>query len=148
MSRAYAEFLVRIARQYLMPSHRLLSVDRRSVQWSPDLDSPQVDCPKTWPTCSVNSRNSPMVCALSFIGCPAVTLTVLSLTVAARVIMTARGWRTTAAHSTTKTSGVLGIPYQSRGPNRSRGPGGGGTGDTVPPQQSSKPLMVGHVALK
>jgi len=81
-----------------------------------------------------------------------------SLAVAARFVVTARSPCATIAHSATGTISVLTIPYRSvvdrigsrehalvaqgRRKRENRG-----EGDAVPPQQSSKMLVVGHIAL-
>jgi hypothetical protein len=82
----------------------------------------------------------------------------LPLVVAARFVVTVRSPCATIAHSATLTISVLTIPYRSvvdqigsgghalvaqgRRKRKNRG-----AGDVVPPQQSSKMLVVGHIAL-
>ena len=81
-----------------------------------------------------------------------------SLAVAARFVVTARSQCASIAHSATGTSSVLTIPYRSVADRigsrehalvaqRRRKKENRGAGDAVPPRQSSKLLLVGHVAL-
>jgi hypothetical protein len=81
-----------------------------------------------------------------------------SLAVAARFVVTARSQCVTIVHSATGTSSALTIPYRSavdrigsrehalvaQGHRKTENRG---AGDAIPPRQSSKLLVVGHVTL-